>query len=81
MPTLLPPPLLAIASLSDRDLLVGGFLVIAILYLAVDTLRGRPHRDRKGRFRSKRRGRFVGLLKIAVVVAVLWVAASVAGYL
>ena len=67
------------AALSDRELVLAGGVVLASLYLAYTAVRGGPSRDRKGRFRSKRRGQFLGLLKIGVVVALLWLATSMLG--
>lgn len=78
-PTTLQPATLAPAALSNRELLLAGGVVLAILYLAVSAVRGGPSRDRKGRFRSKRRGQFLGLLKIGVVVGLLWLATAMVG--
>lgn len=67
------------SALSDRELVLAGGVALAILYLAYTAVRGGPSRDRKGRFRSKRRGQFIGLLKIGVVVALLWLATAMLG--
>lgn len=67
------------AGLSIREFAVGSFLVLAILYLVFDAFRSGPRRDRKGRFRSKRRSQLVDLLKLGVVVAILWLGASIGG--
>jgi|GEM_PF-2814124 len=75
-------PVLVLASpssFSTRELAVGTFLGLTLLYLVYDAVRSGPRRDRKGRFRSKRRTQFVGLLRIGVVVGALWLAASLAG--
>lgn len=78
-PFTLVPATISPTALSTRELVLAGGVAVAILYLAYSVSRGGPSRDRKGRFRSKRRGRFLGLLKIGVVVALLWLATSMMG--
>ena len=68
------------AALSNRELLLAAGVALAILYLALTTVHGGPSRDRKGRYRSKRRGQFLGLLKIGVVVGLLWLATDMLGF-
>lgn len=78
-PAALHPAAIDPGALSDRELLLAGGVALALLYLAYTSIRGGPSRDRKGRFRSKRRGQFLGLLKIGVFVALLWLATAVLG--